>query len=681
MVWFRAVGVVLCCGLLASGCLRADQLDGRATSGEAPQLSPLPGSVQVNVGGAVDLTVSARSEVGAVSLHLESGPPGASFIASGGVGRFYWEPLASDLGMHDVVLVAMDERGGRASARVEVSVDAASGAPRFAIGPQVILDLTRDEALDVEVAILDEDSTEVAATLWDAPRGMALEPMGAGLWRLTWRPDEAQRMGQAVWSVTLVADDGDHAPTLHELTVAVITKQGCREACGCQPPTISHIALSDQRGVEDFPVQAWITDAESAVHHTMLFWTDGDPDDLQSYRSLDMTASDDRYLGVIPNPFLAPGQEAHIAYFICAMDDDDAAGDACDNHTCLPLDGVFGFTVRHDGPGGVPDPGAEEISDPEPPGDMTGEEPDEEPEVEPEPEQEPEQEVEPEPEPGMEPEPEPGMEPEPEEEPEPEPEVDPEPEPEPDPGEVEPPEPGCDDALEPNDVLSEATPLEPGSVRDLSICAGGDLDVFTVEVEAGDVLIVALTFVHAQGDLDVGLYDPTGERLLAQATSTTDDETLVYQQFEAAGAYVVAVAGYQEAANTYQLDIEVERDFVCHPDASEPSDSPAQAPVLAPDTVLTDHTACLGDNDYYRVELEPGDALSVTLGSSLPEADLDLLIIDPQARTILDASQNPGSAESVSVVATERGGYIVKVFASEGAVGPYGLSVSVVEGP
>jgi hypothetical protein len=103
------------------------------------------------------------------------------------------------------------------------------------------------------------------------------------------------------------------------------------------------------------------------------------------------------------------------------------------------------------------------------------------------------------------------------------------------------PPPACTDAMEPNDVRTEARAVS-GTVDGLQICAS-DEDWF--KLAAGGTVKIA--FTHASGDLDVTAYDASGIRI-GSSESTNNEETVTVP----AGGYI-RVYGYSGARNTYRL--------------------------------------------------------------------------------------------------------------------------------
>ncbi len=116
------------------------------------------------------------------------------------------------------------------------------------------------------------------------------------------------------------------------------------------------------------------------------------------------------------------------------------------------------------------------------------------------------------------------------------------------------------DAYEPNDLLMPAAPhapvVEPPGATDLALCPF-EIDWFAIEVvEPGTVLTVAARFSHAEGDLDLRLYDPVNSKTIpvAVATSKDDDEVITWD-VAAPGVYLVRVHGFDGASADYDLEV------------------------------------------------------------------------------------------------------------------------------
>jgi len=122
------------------------------------------------------------------------------------------------------------------------------------------------------------------------------------------------------------------------------------------------------------------------------------------------------------------------------------------------------------------------------------------------------------------------------------------------------PHEGCtDDDQEPNDTPLQAVGVWPTSYPELVVCPDND-DWYYMWAEAGEVLVVDLTFTHADGDLDVIVHDPgvvEGDPVDHEIDGgmSTDDNEHVEIAIEEAGNHYILVTGYQGASNEYDMEI------------------------------------------------------------------------------------------------------------------------------
>ncbi len=101
--------------------------------------------------------------------------------------------------------------------------------------------------------------------------------------------------------------------------------------------------------------------------------------------------------------------------------------------------------------------------------------------------------------------------------------------------------PCIDDLLEDNDTRDTARPLPtPGPVFSipLSACPADD-DWFSVPAIAGQELQIEVYFSHAEGDIDIQLFDPGGNHV-ADSLSVTDNEKITHVA-TASGTYTLLV--------------------------------------------------------------------------------------------------------------------------------------------
>ena len=111
------------------------------------------------------------------------------------------------------------------------------------------------------------------------------------------------------------------------------------------------------------------------------------------------------------------------------------------------------------------------------------------------------------------------------------------------------------DILEPNDSTATASPANmlPLTCTGLSIHSTSDIDFFEVYMIAGTTYYANITFLHANGDIDVSWQTSLGG-FLDSGGSVTDDETMQVTASVNQTTYI-EVFGYSGATNTYGIDI------------------------------------------------------------------------------------------------------------------------------
>jgi hypothetical protein len=202
---------------------------------------------------------------------------------------------------------------------------------------------------------------------------------------------------------------------------------------------------------------------------------------------------------------------------------------------------------------------------------------------------------------------------------------------------------------------------------------------FTTVAEGGALHGVELEFQHAQGDLDLELYD-AGMQLLEQSASSLNTERVTLQT-RVAGEYYVRVSGFEGATNPYfALSINAPVKDI-HPDYWEPNPSPAEATDLGPlEGVailfgLTVHEP--GDVDVFRFETQSrgvaGNRVAIDFSHVL--GDLDLRLLDAVGN-VLATSATARDLEAISLEGRAAGVYFVEVSGFAGATHPeYQLTI------
>jgi hypothetical protein len=182
------------------------------------------------------------------------------------------------------------------------------------------------------------------------------------------------------------------------------------------------------------------------------------------------------------------------------------------------------------------------------------------------------------------------------------------------------PPPDCeDDDLEPNDRYGDANLFSEGLYENLVSCPYND-DFYQVVADGDHSLTVNLAFEHADGDVNLELFN-TVSVLFARRMSETDDEELTVNIFKT-GVYTIRV--YQEDGGIggapYEMTIstggsvEVEPD-ICVPDGFEPNNTSDDAASMFTGR-WTGMSMCEDDEDYFAIEALAGELLTVCLAPS-----------------------------------------------------------------
>lgn len=120
-----------------------------------------------------------------------------------------------------------------------------------------------------------------------------------------------------------------------------------------------------------------------------------------------------------------------------------------------------------------------------------------------------------------------------------------------------------DDSVEPNDQSYFATSYDRSrddlgnhGFHDLKICTDNE-DWFSFHVgEMPSSIVIDLTFSHAEGDLDLYLFDDPYRTPIASRRSESDNENMRIPAPHT-GIYYVRVVGYRGSSNSYDLSVDV----------------------------------------------------------------------------------------------------------------------------
>lgn len=118
--------------------------------------------------------------------------------------------------------------------------------------------------------------------------------------------------------------------------------------------------------------------------------------------------------------------------------------------------------------------------------------------------------------------------------------------PQPQPQPQQPPAVSCGDAYEPNDTPAQARRLEPGQVQ-ATICPSKDVDIYTINVSAGESVQLGLTNLPA--DYDLALYSGNTQREVASSDNGDTEAEQIRWIADKSDTLYVVVYGYNQASS------------------------------------------------------------------------------------------------------------------------------------
>jgi hypothetical protein len=641
----------------------------------------------------VELTIVLRAtdpdgDKVSFSHKLDIGNVDRAFVENfaSGEGRFRWTPIASDVGIHALDLIASD---GTDKTKQTVSVDvkpavgsATSPVFRQPLGTGTTLDLASGKLkVSVPIEIEDPDSPGVLIGEEDPLiDGAELTQNGlTGVWE--WTPTQAQVDGGELYQLKLSADDGDNPKVIKDYVI--VLRKGQKQNCPGEPPVVTHTP-TDQTAVVDLTIDAVVSDDKGLKFAPLLLYSTDHPGttpDLAAMTQISMIQIDgDMTNGIwaadVPNPAAnsPAGTSKQLYYLIIARDNDDEEGD-CDHATQAPQSGAYSMTVTNPGGAGglavckpctadVQCGGADDAclfigagsdtfcgkkctaSGDCPAGydcsasnvlsiDFKSSR------------------------------------------------------------QCIPKSQSCtattscaDDQYEENDTLAAAKlkpALAPGTYNVMS-CPGpvyDDEDWYKLEVGANTEITASINGGTAS-DLDLFLKDATGS-VLAKSTKTGSSESLTSSCL-AAGTYYLHVYAWSQAANPYSLTWSKKTCAAgCQDDSYEPDDNASQARVidldLGPYKALS-NKICPYNEDWFEMQMYTGETIvsTATFTHSGYATDLDLYVYDSAGKNLTPCcdsnnGQSSTSNEKISYQIPTSGTYFVVVKGLTSATNSYGICI------
>jgi hypothetical protein len=242
------------------------------------------------------------------------------------------------------------------------------------------------------------------------------------------------------------------------------------------------------------------------------------------------------------------------------------------------------------------------------------------------------------------------------------------------------------DPNEPNDSLSEATPLACPAAIDVEIDPLRDVDFYELSVSPGDIVTIDIDADEFGSTLDsvLGIFDAFGTLRDTSDDSTGPGETDSLDSFllttgSGGGALFIAVSAFSDfgfdgtdAGSTgfYSLIVACESPV---PDGSEPNNSLADATPVSLPFEANRTIAPVADVDVFEISIEVGNLVTIDVDAAELGSTLDpvLGVLDPDGEILQDSYDDPAPGEPVTLdpflmfVARRSGPYFVAVSAND----------------
>jgi len=191
------------------------------------------------------------------------------------------------------------------------------------------------------------------------------------------------------------------------------------------------------------------------------------------------------------------------------------------------------------------------------------------------------------------------------------------------------------DAYEPNETVDSASgPLNSGKLYQAYISSDDDVDVYSVEVETREPIIVQLSNITWRADYDLFLVDSEGERL-DYSWGTTDTELIEYSP-RTAGTYYILINTYggYSVSEPYSLVALFDGDENLPVTLPGPADDEDQG-VTVSGTIVSADTG-LGIEGALFVVLQPDVTVEEFLQDFLEEQTYAIAETDREGTFVLD---------------------------------------------
>ena len=235
----------------------------------------------------------------------------------------------------------------------------------------------------------------------------------------------------------------------------------------------------------------------------------------------------------------------------------------------------------------------------------------------------------------------------------------------------------CTDAFEDNDDRATAAWLVSGMQSGLTACPS-DEDWYRVEVGDNQLIVFNALFSHAEGNVDLRLYDGRGAQVAA-ALSGTDNERIAYTSLNSGPHFLrVLLAGNDGDPPGVTYDLDVSLGAPCT-DVLENNDSFDGAYTLGSGN-FTNLVSCPNDEDWYEIDATAGSTVTVALSFTHAAGNVDLRLYDPGGSQVASSLSGTDDELIIYVPAISGSHFVRVVLASDDPTpgSTYAMTVSGV---
>jgi hypothetical protein len=218
-----------------------------------------------------------------------------------------------------------------------------------------------------------------------------------------------------------------------------------------------------------------------------------------------------------------------------------------------------------------------------------------------------------------------------------------------------------EDTFEENDDITAMRAMT-GTTLSATACPA-DPDFFSVRASAGETLTVDATFSHAEGNIDLAVFDGSSGLWTESATVTDNERVSIVASMTASFPIHVWLETDSGTfpGNTYDLSYTVTPPVTCGDDTYEDNDSRSDATSAGIGATFPFMHICPSDYDYFSFYTASGSTRTIDITFSHAEGDVDMVLEDSTG-TQLTSSASVTDNESIAWSFSTGGTYYIRVY-------------------